>query len=111
MLSRNLPQQFIVLTLILKMRHQTTKYIGKFFRTNKCSGARLDVSGSRVAGRGGVGKGDKMRVKEHCYVHSRAYEYAVGYRARYMRFLTLSWMSDLTFVLKYHTARSPINHG
>ena len=51
------------------MRRQTTKSIKKFSRgciaevpprANKCSEARLEVSGSRVAGRGGVGKGDEM---------------------------------------------------
>ena len=37
----------------------------------ECSGARMEVSGSRVAGRGEVGKGEEMGWKVHCYVHMR----------------------------------------
>ena len=35
----------------------------------KCSGTRVEVSGSFPAGWGGVGKGEEMGVKGHCYVH------------------------------------------
>ena len=74
-------QQIIALTLIFKMRHQTTKSIKRFLRSciakvarnakNKCSGAHLEVSWSRVAGLGGLGKGDDMGAKENCYVQRR----------------------------------------
>ena len=63
------------------MRRQTTKSIKKFLKNciakvacsanKKCSGARLEVSRSRVAGRGEVGKWNEMGVKENCYVHRR----------------------------------------
>ena len=69
-------QEIIVLILIFKMRPQTTKSIKKFLKSciakvarsenMKCSGVRLEVSGSRVAGVWG-----RERVIEHCYVHRR----------------------------------------
>ena len=74
-------QQIIVLILIFNMRRQTTKSIEKFLSgcfakmarsmNKKFSGTRMEVSGSRVVGRGEVGKGDKRGVKEHCYVNWR----------------------------------------
>ena len=64
--TKNL-QQVIELMFIFKMRHQTTKSIKKFLKsciakvagtTNiKCSGTRLEVSGSQLVERCGVGKG------------------------------------------------------
>ena len=60
-------QHIIILTFIFKMRHQTTKSIMKFLRSSmakvarnaiiKGSGTRLEVAGSQLAERGGVGKG------------------------------------------------------
>ena len=35
----------------------------------KCSGTRLEVSGSRLVGRGWIGKWEEMGVKGYCYVH------------------------------------------
>ena len=62
-------QQITVLIFIFKMRRQATKSTKKFLRScvakvarsanMKCSGTRLEVSGSRLSERGGVGKGRK----------------------------------------------------
>ena len=49
----------------------------------KCSGTRIEVSGSRVAGRGGVGKGDDMGAKKHCYVHRCLYCDSKGVREHF----------------------------
>ena len=71
-------QQIVVLTLVFKMRSQTTKSIKKFLRScfarvalianKKCSGIRVEVSGSRVVGRAGVGKGDTATYIGVCSV-------------------------------------------
>ena len=65
---------------IFKVRRQTTKSIEKFLKScianvvrnanTECSGARLEVSGSRLAEWGEVAKREEMRMKGHCYVHT-----------------------------------------
>ena len=91
--TRKVLQQIIVLHLIFKIRRQTTKYIKKLLRifivkvarsaNKKCSGTRMEVSGSHVVGWFGVGKGDERGLKEHRYVHMRLQRQSRGLWAHF----------------------------
>lgn len=80
-------QQFIVLIFILKMRRRTPnsiKFLGNCTANVARSGnmkrseTRLEVSESRLAGRGGVWKGGQLGVKGLCYIQRRLQRHSTG---------------------------------
>ena len=70
----------------------------------ECSGARLEVSWSRVAGRGG--ETDEIGLKEHCFVHRRLQCHSRGHREHFLQFSVfrlfdpISGCSPLTYEMQ-----------